>query len=156
MSKNDTSKEKISFRTLNADDVDRIAEIDEQIVMRKRTKLFKEEIAREIRGHAEETLGAFTDEGKLIGYIIAETKVYIYGQDDLSAWIILLGVDPEYQGIGIGTKLARRMIEYFSKRGIKTIRTITQWAWGDLVEFFANSGFELSDYLTLEMRIGEK
>lgn len=146
---------KLKYRSLNINDVDAIIEIDEQIVRRKRTPLFREHLCEQLAKHGEESFGALTLDGKLIGYIIAETKVYIYGSDDLSAWIILLGIDPNFQDQGIGTALVKQVITYFSQKGIKVIRTVTAWDWGDLVEFFSSVGFKLSDYLALELKIGK-
>ena len=141
-------------RPLIVDDIDTIVKIDEKILRRKRSKLFHNQLKDQIEKHGEESFGAVTSEGALIGYLIAETVVYIYGTDDLSAWIILLGVDPKYQDQGIGTALVKQALDYFNQKGIKTIRTICAWNWGDLVEFFSSVGFDLSTYLTLELDIG--
>ncbi|MFW9777297.1 MAG: GNAT family N-acetyltransferase [Candidatus Heimdallarchaeota archaeon] len=150
------SKEKndgITFRPLTTADIDAMIKVDEKIVQRARSSLFREKLEEQISKYGDESMGAFKG-NLLIGYILAETKVYIYGSDDLSAWITLLGVDPDYQDRGIGTALTRRMIEYFIQKGVKQIRTIAYWSWGDLVEFFNSVGFKLSDYLTLELNIG--
>lgn len=144
----------LTFRPLTVNDIDPIVKIDEQIVRRKRSQLFHEQLHDQIEKHGDESFGAFSSDGKLIGYLIAETKVYIYGKDDLSAWIILLGVDPGYQDQGVGTALIKQVISYFTQKGIKTIRTVCAWNWGDLVEFFSSVGFNLSTYLTLELNIG--
>ncbi|MFX1517623.1 MAG: GNAT family N-acetyltransferase [Promethearchaeota archaeon] len=144
----------LKFRSLTVDDIDTIVEIDEKILRRKRTKLFHTQLKEQIEKHGEESFGAITSDGSLVGYLIAETKVYIYGTDDLSAWIILLGVDPKYQDQGVGTALVKQALSYFNQKGIKTIRTICAWNWGDLVEFFSSVGFNLSTYLTLELKIG--
>ena len=151
-SKNFTSQ--LTYRPLNESDIDDIMRIDEGIVRRKRSPLFRTQLKEQIEKYGEESLGAITPEGKLIGYILAETKVYIYGSDDLSAWITLLGIDPDYQDQGVGTSLANQVLSFFSQKGINNIRTICAWDWGDLVEFFSSIGFRLSDYLTLELNIG--
>jgi predicted N-acetyltransferase YhbS len=143
------------FRPLTVTDVDAIIEIDERIVRRKRSSLFHEQLHEQLAKHGDESFGVLTPEGKLVGYVIAETKVYIYGADDLSAWIILLGIDPDYQDQGIGTALIKQVITFFTRKGINVIRTVTAWDWGDLVEFFSSVGFKLSDYLTLELNIGK-
>lgn len=144
----------LMFRPLTVDDVDTIVRIDEQILRRKRSKLFHAQLREQIEKHGEESFGAVTSDKTLVGYLIAETVVYIYGTDDLSAWIILLGVDPKYQDHGVGTALIKQALTYFNQKGIKTIRTICAWNWGDLVEFFSSVGFNLSTYLTLELNIG--
>jgi predicted N-acetyltransferase YhbS len=150
MVQNKSLTEKLTFRHLNVDDIDNIIHIDNQIVRRKRSKLFRDKLHEQIATHGEESLGALTPEGKLIGYILTETIVYISGSDDLSAWIVLLGVDPSYQDKGVGTALVSKMSSHFSEKGVNVIRTICQWDWGDLVEFFSSVGFKPSEYLTLE------
>ena len=144
----------LTFRPLTVDDIGTIVRIDEQILRRKRSELFHKQLREQIEKHGEESFGALTSDKKLIGYLVAETVVYIYGTDDLSAWIILLGVDPAYQDQGVGTALIKQAINYFNQKGIKMIRTICAWNWGDLVEFFSSVGFNLSTYLTLELDIG--
>lgn len=144
----------LRFRPLKVDDIDTIIEIDKKILRRKRSDLFRIQLKEQIEKHGDESIGAVTSDGLLIGYLIAETVVYIYGTDDLSAWIILLGVDPNYQDRGIGTALVKQALSYFNQKGIKTIRTVCAWNWGDLVEFFSSVGFNLSTYLTLELKIG--
>jgi ribosomal protein S18 acetylase RimI-like enzyme len=145
----------LQFRPLSVDDIDEIMRIDELIVRRKRSPLFRKRLEEQIVKYGEESFGVILPDGTLIGYLLAETKVYIYGTDDLAAWITLLGIDPEFQDQGVGTALANRVISYFSEKGINSIRTICAWDWGDLVEFFSSVGFKLSDYLTLELNIGQ-
>jgi len=142
------------FRPLSVSDIDEIMRIDERIVRRKRTPLFRNQLEEQILKYGEESLGAIS-EGKLVGYLLAETKVYIYGSDDLAAWITMLGIDPDFQDQGVGTALANKVVAYFSQKGIRSIRTICAWDWGDLVEFFSSVGFKMSEYLTLELNIGQ-
>ncbi len=142
------------FRPLTVSDIDEIIRIDERIVRRTRSPLFRNQLEEQILKYGDESLGAISD-GQLVGYLLAETKVYIYGSDDLTAWITMLGIDPDFQDQGVGTALASQVIAYFSNKGIRSIRTICAWDWGDLVEFFSSVGFKMSDYLTLELNIGK-
>ena len=152
-----TKKKQISqfeFRPLTVSDIDEIVQIDERIVRRTRSPLFRKQLEEQILKHGDESLGALY-QGKLVGYLLAETIVYIYGSDDLTAWITLLGIDPDFQDQGVGTALASKVSAHFSQKGIRSIRTICAWDWGDLVEFFSSVGFKMSDYLTLELNIGK-
>ena len=145
----------LTFRVLTADDIDAMIAIDEMIVQRKRSDLFREQFMEQIETHGEEAFGAFVDEETLVGFVACETKVYIYGYEDLSAWIVFLAVDPNFQDQGIGTALMKKVINHYTEKGIKVIRTICQWNWGDLVEFFSSVGFKQSSFLTLEMNISK-
>ena len=90
------------FRPLTISDIDEIIRIDERIVRRTRSPLFRNQLEEQILKYGDESLGAISD-GQLVGYLLAETKVYIYGSDDLSAWITMLGIDPDFQDQGVGT-----------------------------------------------------
>lgn len=145
----------LTFRPLTEEDIDSMIAIDEMIVQRKRSELFREQFLEQIATHGEEAFGAFVDEETLAGFVACETKVYIYGYEDLSAWIVFLAVDPNFQGQGIGKALMQKVIDHYTEKGIKVIRTICQWNWGDLVEFFSSVGFKQSSFLTLEMKINK-
>ncbi len=149
------TKTGLTFRVLTLEDIDDMINIDEKIVQRGRSDEFREQFTEQITTHGEETIGAFVNGDKLVGFVASETKVYIYGYEDLSAWIVFLAVDPNYQDQGIGTALMKQVIKYYTEKGISVIRTICAWDWGDLVEFFSSVGFKHSDYLTLEMDISK-
>ncbi|MHA2320007.1 MAG: hypothetical protein ACXAC6_19910 [Candidatus Hodarchaeales archaeon] len=67
-----TKKKQISqfeFRPLTVSDIDEIVQIDERIVRRTRSPLFRKQLEEQIIKHGEESLGALY-EGKLVGYLL--------------------------------------------------------------------------------------
>ena len=75
MAKSKTLASQFTYRPLNVSDIDEIVRIDERIVRRKRSPLFRKQLEEQIIKHGEESLGALTPDGELVGYILAETKV---------------------------------------------------------------------------------
>lgn len=49
-------------------------------------------------------------EGKVVGFMISYIISGGFGLLNKSAWIVMLGVDPEFMGQGIGKKLAQEII----------------------------------------------
>ena len=141
---------KLTFRPLTVDDIESIIRIDEQILRRKRSQLFQHQLREQIEKHGEESLCAVSSDGKLVGYLIAETKVYIYGTDDLSAWIILLGVDPNYQKKGIGKQLINEYMDHLKEVGVKKITTLIDWNYSRMIHFFSANKFSPSKTINLE------
>ncbi|MCK5342993.1 MAG: hypothetical protein KAR20_06295, partial [Candidatus Heimdallarchaeota archaeon] len=66
----------LQFRPISVDDIDEIMRIDELIVRRKRNPLFRSQLKEQIIKHGDESLGVILQDGTLIGYLLAETKVY--------------------------------------------------------------------------------
>lgn len=97
-------------------------------------------------------LGAEID-GKLVGFIISEVRRWEFGRGGMTGWILILGVDHEYQGMGVGHKLSSTLLEHFRKKGIKKIRTMVEWHEGELISYFKSLGFNMLGMLPLEKEI---
>lgn len=94
-------------------------------------------------------LGAEID-AKLVGFIFGEIKIWEFGRADKTGWIKVLGVDREYQGIGVGQKLGEMILQHFQKKNVKKVRTLVDWYEGDLISFFKSLGFNMLGALPLE------
>jgi len=92
-------------------------------------------------------------EGKLVGFIIAETRLWEFGRGEKTGWIKVLGVDPQYQGRGIGRKLGEELLAHFKRNGIRRVRTLVDWYEGELISYFKALGFEILNMIPLEKRL---
>ena len=97
-------------------------------------------------------LGAGID-GKLVGFMFGEIRRWEFGRGDMSGWILILGVDPEYQGMGAGRKLGSMLLDHFRKKNVTKIRTLVEWHDGELISFFKSLGFNWLPMLPLEKEI---
>jgi ribosomal protein S18 acetylase RimI-like enzyme len=68
----------------------------------------------------------------------------------VTGWILILGVDPEYQGMGVGRKLGSTLLEHFRKKNVRKIQTLVEWYDGDLISYFKSLGFSLLQMLPLQ------
>jgi len=97
-------------------------------------------------------LGAEVD-GRLVGFIFGEIKLWEFGRGERTGWIKVLGVDQEFQGMGVGQKLGENLLSHFRKLEVKRVRTLVDWYEGDLISYFKSLGFNMLSMLPLEKEI---
>ena len=135
------------IRRLKMEDVDDISRIHAAITQSP----LKIDFGRIIEEQAPKVEdGSFVAEiqGKVAGYMISCILSGGFGIDK-SAWIPMLGVDPKFMGQGIGKALAKEVIKFYKKRGIKDIYTTVRWDSTDLLSFFKTIGFDRSNFINL-------
>ncbi|HSW40024.1 MAG TPA: bifunctional helix-turn-helix transcriptional regulator/GNAT family N-acetyltransferase [Acidobacteriota bacterium] len=149
----------VSIRFLGMNDVECILRIERMISddrdsdNAERPANLKDAIAYHLQyGDPLMRLGAEID-GKLVGFIIAEIRRWEFGHGETTGWILILGVDPEYRGMGVGHKLGATLIDYFRQKNVAKIRTLVEWHDGELISYFKSLGFTMLQMLPLEKEI---
>jgi len=92
-------------------------------------------------------------EGRLVGFIFAEIRLWEFGRGEKTGWIKVLGIDPEYQGKGVGHKLGETLLSHFKRKNIKKVRTLVDWYEGDLISYFKSLGFNILNMIPLEKEL---
>lgn len=149
----------ITTRLLGVEDLDDILRIAETIEREDdvdkadRMASLKETAVYQLQ-HGEPllNLGAEID-GRLVGFMFGEIKLWEFGQAEKSGWVIVLGVDREFQGMGVGNKMGAMLLSHFQKKNVKKIRTLVDWYEGDLISYFKSLGFSMLNMLPLEREI---
>ena len=90
--------------------------------------------------------------GHVIGYMIS-TSLYAGFGIKKSAWIMALGIHPDYMGQGVGMKLAQKICEFYKDKGIKYIYSSVIWDSTDVLSFFKKLGFERSEFINLKKKL---
>ena len=88
-------------------------------------------------------------DGEVVGFMIGEIRRWEFGQPSCG-WITALGVDPNHQHLGIGRRLLAELLDYYRQNGLGEIRTIVEWADGDLLKFFHSMGFIRGPFVELQ------
>ena len=94
-------------------------------------------------------------EGRLVGFILSEIRLWEFGRGEKTGWIKVLGIDPEYQGKGVGHKLGETLLSHFKRKNIKKVRTLVDWYEGDLISYFKSLGFDILNMIPLEKELKE-
>ena len=149
----------ITIRFLGMDDLDDILRIEERIIREQnsgnseRLVSLKDTTIHHLQnGDPLLNLGAEID-GKLVGFIISEVRRWEFGRGGMTGWILILGVDHDYQGLGVGHKLSSTLLDHFRKKNISKIRTMVEWHEGELISYFRSLGFKMLGMLPLEKEI---
>ncbi len=148
----------ITIRFLGMDDLEDILRIEEKIIKEQNSGLERLDSLKDTtvyhlqHGDPLLNLGAEID-GKLVGFIISEIRRWEFGRGGMTGWILILGVDREYQGMGVGHKLSSTLLDHFRKKSITKIRTMVEWHEGELISYFKSLGFEMLGMLPLEKEI---
>ena len=90
--------------------------------------------------------------GAVKGYMISTTLYAGFGIKK-SAWIMAIGVHPNFMGHGIGLKLASKICEIYKDKGIKHIYSSVPWDSTDVLSFFKKLGFERSEFINLKKKL---
>ena len=149
----------VAIRFLGMDDLEDILRIQEKIVgdaqsdnADKLASLKDTTVYHLQHGDPLTNLGAEIDK-KLVGFVIGEVRRWEFGRSEMTGWILILGIDPEYQGMGVGRKLGATLLEHFRKKNVRKIQTLVEWHDGDLISYFKSLGFSLLQMLPLEKEI---
>ncbi len=86
---------------------------------------------------------------KVVGYMISTTLYAGFGIRK-SAWIMAIGVHPDYMGQGIGLALANRVCDIYRAKQVESIYSSVMWDSIDVLSFFKKLGFKRSEFINLK------
>ncbi len=145
-------KDTVNIRGITLNDSDAIQNIREAISEDDGDVNFVKIIEQQISSGAGESSLVAEIDGTVIGYMIS-TRLYAGFGIKKSAWIMAIGVHPDYMGQGIGLKLAIKICDIYKDKGIKHIYTSVRWDSTDVLSFFKKLGFERSEFINLKKKL---
>ncbi len=140
----------IRIRPLEERDVPRCVEIETAVLGGKRPGTLRGSLTAYLAKGERNTCLAAEADGKLVGFLVGDVRTWDFGEDEEVGWIRIVGIDPGYQGKGVGKALGEALMKYFGERGITKVRTTVEWDAGDLITYFRSLGFERSGFIGLE------
>jgi len=143
----------IKLRKLTARDIPQILAIHGAITKKKTYRRSVQQTVRD-RLRKQEGIGFVAEkEGQVVGFIIGEMKGEGFGLEK-SGWLEVVMVHPRYMGTGTGHALARKLFDYFRRRGIRDVHTTVLWDAVDMLSFFKSLGFDRSTFINLIKHVG--
>ncbi len=141
----------VKVREMTVKDVPEVVEIQESITKKKVPGGWARRMEAQVKSH--DTAGFVAEkDNRLVGFIFGEIKGPAFGMEK-SGWVVGIGVCPRYMGIGIGQTLAKEMMNFFEKEGVKEIYTTVRWHAVDMLSFFRSIGFIRSDFIDLRKHV---
>ncbi|MCX5832509.1 MAG: GNAT family N-acetyltransferase [Deltaproteobacteria bacterium] len=140
-----------TVRRLHPADAVEISRISSSITGAEHRADFQQVIGRQAQSEDDASFVAERD-NKLVGYCISYMVSGSFGMEK-SAWLALIGVDPNFMGQGIGEMLANGVLKHYKACGITEIYTSVRWDSTDMLSFFKTMGFQRSDFINLHKRL---
>jgi len=143
----------VSIRTMEERDIARAVEIESAIMGSKRSTTLRGSLTAYLnKGERNACLVAEAD-GKVVGFLVGDVRTWDFGEDQEVGRIRIVGIDPSFQGHGVGKALGEALMRYFETRGVTTVRTTVEWDAGDLIAYFRTLGFQRSGFIGLEKHL---
>ena len=139
----------IKVRAMEPDDIYGILEIDRKLSGMRRAETYKDIITGDLGGELDLSFVAEVD-NKISGFVLAR-RVYLGDPVVETGLIQIMGVDPDYKGIGIATILIETLTAHCRAKGAKMIKIMVNEFDSELGEFFIHKGFKrgpLIEYAT--------
>jgi len=139
------------IRNIKIEDADDIGRIMSAITKAPAKIDFRQVIEEQVQSDKDASFVAEID-GKVAGFMISHIVYGGFGLEK-SAWIVTMGVDPQFMGRDIGKKLAEAIFRAYRDRGIKYVFTSVRWDSVDLLSFFKTLGFDRSNFINLRKKL---
>ncbi len=139
-----TSPIKVRLMTIN--DFDAVVKIDDKILKTSRLEYYEMKFDKLFKSKEflPTSLVAETEDGKVVGFVMAELYMGEYGISRDGAKLDTIGVDPDYRHQGIGELLINNIFDHLRDLGVKKINTLVDKNESRLIHFFMACKFNPS------------
>lgn len=139
------AQEQIKIRLIQKGDFGALVALDAEVFGKKRADYYERKIDLALDDHRHLVTSLVAEVGgKVVGFVMGEIYRGEFGIPDTVASLDTIGVDPKFQGNGIGRALMEEFVTIARKAGVEVISTQVDWNDWDLLRFFDSSGFSLS------------
>jgi predicted N-acetyltransferase YhbS len=147
------TRDRFDVRTLRAEDYDDIVRIDQKVIGRRRGAYIRELVDEAMNDSAVRVSLLAHVDGVAAGFVMARTDFGDYGRAAPVAVLDTIGVDPDYAHRGLGHALMSQLFVNLQALRVESVETAVARENFGLLEFFYNTGFELSQRLSFDMRV---
>ncbi len=141
----------ISVRRLLPDDLDRVTRLDAKIIGRSRSEYFKVKLAQNLAETGIKISLAAEQDELFVGFLLARVYYGEFGLMEPTAVLDTIGVNPDFQGQGVGQALLKQMRMDLRGLGVESLQTEVGWEKQGLLTFFQKEGFKPAPRFCLEL-----
>ncbi len=144
------ARDRIPVRSMTAGDLRALVAIDCRITGHERTLYFQRKLAEALTdSDVCVSLVAELDDVP-VGFIMARVDFGEFGRVETTAVMVTIGVDPDYQKMGVGRALISQLLVNLGTLRVEKIRTEVDWRDRELLAYLDRCGFRPSQQLCFD------
>jgi flavin-dependent dehydrogenase/ribosomal protein S18 acetylase RimI-like enzyme len=137
----------ITVRKMTVRDIDEVLRIDERITGKPHAAYYESKVESYISRGPEYCLVA-EHRNRVVGFVLGDVRGWEFAAE-LSGWLEVIGVDPEYYGQGVSRTMMDELCARLKAAGVTIVNTMVNWNDGDLIDYFSANGFTRGEYVNL-------
>ena len=145
----------INIRLMKAEDFDAVVGIDKKVLKISRPEYYELKFDKLFKSidYLPTSLVAEEAGGTVVGFVMGELFMGEYGIFQKEATLDTIGVDPDYQHMGIGEQLINEFVDHLKSLEVEKVNTLVNWNDSKLIHFFSANQFGPSKTINLERNI---
>ncbi|MCV0426129.1 MAG: GNAT family N-acetyltransferase [Roseibium sp.] len=146
---NALSRDRIPVRSMLVDDLTKIISIDAEITESDRTDYFNRMQVENLDQTGVRVSLVAEQDGFPVGFIMARMDFGEFGRTSAEAVMDSIGVDPGFQGQGVGHALMAKLMVNLAILQVESVRTEVNWQDTALIRYFSSVGFTKAQRIAL-------
>ncbi len=140
------NKTTIKVRLMKHDDFNAVVRIDERVSRVSRSEYYEQKFERLFKSgeYLPTSLVALNTDGTVVGFIMGELYIGEFGISREGASVDTVGVDPDFQGKGIGELLMNEFVDHLGQLGVPKINTLVDKNATPMMRYFDANQFRPS------------
>lgn len=147
------SHDKVLVRSMKADDLRSITSIDKKVFNVDRSAYYERKQHEALNASGVQVSLVAELEEYPVGFIMARVDFGEFGTTGKEAVLDTIGVDPGYQGHGVGQALMSQLMASLAILQVENVRTEVEWNNTGIISYFDTAGFVPSQVVTLRRKL---
>ena len=143
------SHDRIPVRAMRESDLRKIISIDKAGTGIERSEYYQRKQHESLHQSGVRVSLVAEQDGFPVGFIMARVDFGEFGHASAEAEMDAVGVDPGFQGQGVGQALMAQLISSLAVLNVDSVRTEIDWNDVDLIAYFSAAGFVPAQRVTL-------
>lgn len=143
------SNDKVPVRSMRDSDLRSMISIDKRVSGEDRTSYFEHKQFEVLHAAGVRVSLVAELEEYPVGFIMARVDFGEFGHTGKEAVMDTIGVDPGYQGRGVGQALMSQLMDTLSILQVESVRTEVEWDDVAMIDYLSGVGFTPAQQITL-------
>ncbi|MBI2887991.1 MAG: GNAT family N-acetyltransferase [Chloroflexi bacterium] len=142
----------VTIRRMEPRDEKYVIAIDQKIVGAERAESWPQRVFAYLERYYPPISHVAEVQGRVVGFIIGDVRGWEYGMPS-GAWIDIMGVDPDYQGRGLGRQLIAAFVQQCREQKIRSVHAWTRDGDDRLQRFFSSQDFRRGNLVEYALEV---